>query len=68
MAEQAWGQNAIIVQDTGFSIRWRPKCPYCGYVPTNRTNGGTAQKGIRASYHDRYDKCGKSIDVVISRG
>lgn len=68
MAAQAWAQNAIITQDSGFSVRFKPRCPYCGYVPPNRECGGTASTGCRAHYTDRCDKCGNVIDIVISRG
>ena len=68
MAKQAWGQNAVITRDDGFSIRYKPRCPKCGYVPPNRECGGSAQEGIKAHYSDRCDKCGEYFDIVISRG
>ena len=69
MAKQAWAQNAVITRDDGsMCIRYKPRCPQCGYVPVNRDCGGTAQEGMNAHYSDRCDKCGASIDIVISRG
>ena len=68
MAKQAWAQNAVIIQDDGFSVRYRPRCPECGYVPTNRNCGGTAQEGVRAHQSDRCDKFGLRFDIVLSRG
>ena len=26
----AWAENAVIVADTGSSVRYHAKCPYCG--------------------------------------
>ena len=69
MAKQAWAQNAVITSDDGgTAIRYRPRCPKCGYVPVNRECGGSAQEGVRAHYSDRCDKCGEFFDIVISRG
>lgn len=69
MAKQAWAQNAVIIEDDGrFSIRYRPRCPECGYVPTNLSCGGTAQEGIRANHSATCQKCGKYFNIVISRG
>ena len=68
MSEQAWAQNAVIVEDNGRNVRWKPRCPFCGFIPPYRTAAGTAFKGIRANHHDRCDKCGKQIDIVVSRG
>ena len=68
MAQQAWAQHGIIVDDDGLFVHWKPRCPKCGYVPTHRLMSATAQKGIRAFHSDRCDKCGIDIDVVISRG
>ena len=68
MAAQAWAENGVITRDDGFSVRWKPRCPYCGHVPTNRDCGGTASQGVRAHQYASCDKCGKSFDVIISRG
>jgi len=68
MTKQAWAQNAVITQDSGFSIRWKPRCPYCGHIPPLRDCGGTATEGSRTRYYASCDKCGKSFDVVASRG
>ena len=64
---QAWAQNAVIIADDGRNVRWKPRCPNCGYVPVNREMNGTAISHIRASHFDKCDKCGASIDIVISR-
>ena len=68
MATQAWGQNAVIIEDDGLCVKWKPRCPNCGYVPVNRSCAGVAQEHIRAGYFERCDRCKTSIDVVISRG
>lgn len=68
MAQQAWAQNAIITDDDGSFVHWKPRCPKCGHVPPNRLMSGTANKGIRAFYSATCDRCGSDIDVVISRG
>lgn len=68
MKKEAWAQNAVITQDDGFSIRYRPRCPKCGYVPINRDCSGTACAGVRANHFGICDKCGEKFSIVISRG
>ena len=68
MAKQAWGQNAVITRDEGSYVRFKPRCPRCGYVPVNRESAGSAMEGTRAYYTDRCDKCGERFDIIISRG
>lgn len=68
MAKQAWAQNAVITRDDGSYVRYRPRCPRCGYVPVNRECGGSAMEGVRAFYTDRCEKCGESFEIYISRG
>lgn len=68
MEKQAWGQNAVITDDNGMHIRWKPRCPYCGFIPLNRDYGASIGAGGRT--HDQVfcDKCGETIKVVFSRG
>ena len=67
MGKQAWAQNAIITKDDGRSVRFKPRCPKCGFVPVNRDRGGTASEGIRAATTDCCDKCGEYFEIIISR-
>jgi len=68
MAKEAWAANAVIVEDNGFQVRFRPRCPRCGHVPINMTMAGTASVGVRANYSARCEKCGEYMDITISRG
>ena len=68
MQKEAWAQNAVITRDDGFSIRYRPRCPKCGFIPTYRDCGGSAREGVRAHDLGMCDKCGATFQIVISRG
>lgn len=68
MIKEAWAQNAVITRDDGRNIRYKPRCPKCGYVPPNRDCGGTASAGIRSSYFGSCDKCGETFTIVTGRG
>ena len=68
MSNQAWAENAVIIQDNGCSVRFRPKCPYCGHIPMNMSMGDSAQNGVRSHNSAICEKCKKTFDIVISRG
>lgn len=67
MQKEAWAQNAVITRDDGFSIRYRPRCPKCGFIPTYR-ECSTATSGGRTSDLGMCDKCRETFQIVISRG
>lgn len=68
MTEQAWGDNAVIVSDDGFNVHWKPKCPFCGYVPLNSEREDHARKGVGSVTYADCQRCGESFIVVLYRG
>lgn len=69
MGKQAWAQNAVIIEDDGkMCVRYRPRCPKCGYIPTYLNMAGTAQENVRSNTSGHCDKCGEYFSIVISRG
>ena len=69
MAKPAWAQNAVIIQDNGNSVDYRPKCPYCGEIPWGTTmRGAHAPEGGRSNTNTICSKCGKSFTISLGRG
>lgn len=64
---QAYAVNAVIVKDDGRNVDYRPRCPYCGYVPQNfKVCGAYASHGGSHS-HTVCSSCGKSFEIVLRR-
>lgn len=64
---QAYGVNAIITRDDGFSVDYRPRCPKCMYVDMN-----SKMCGAHASYGGSITwtvchNCGESFQVILRR-
>ena len=64
---QAYAVNAIIIKDDGKSVDYRPRCPYCGYVPQmSKMVGAHASFGGSHSF-TVCQQCGKSFEIILRR-
>ena len=64
---QAYGVNAVIVADNGYSVDYRPRCPYCMHVPMNfKVCGAYASPGGSHSFCV-CQNCGKQFEVILRR-
>ncbi len=67
MSKKLWIHNAVILSDDGKMVRYRPKCPQCGFVPTNITCGCCVVEAQAAMHEAECQKCHHTIEVMIGR-
>lgn len=64
---QAYAVNAVITRDDGRCVDYRPKCPYCGYVPQMMKMCGAYASYGGSHSHTVCHSCGKSFEVILRR-
>lgn len=68
MANPAYAVNAVIISDDGRTVRYRARCPKCGYVDMMMTSQTFVSGGIVTIYSScRNMKCKESFTIQFSR-
>ena len=62
----AWAENAVIVSDTGSSVRYHAKCPYCGKINTMQTGSASVMHSIHTT-SGVCTYCHKSFTIRFGR-
>lgn len=66
MNVHAWAENAVIISDTGSSVRYHDRCPYCGKVNTMRVATAPVTYSIHIT-NSVCTSCHKSFTIRFGR-
>ena len=62
----AWAENAVIISDTGTSVRYHTKCPYCCKINTMQTSSAGVMHSIYTT-SGVCTYCHKSFSIRFGR-